>query len=299
MTTRSLSCTQPGGTPPPGLPSPESVLGRVGGENFAVASRVLPAAARRHLLAFYGFARFTDQIGDTYGGDRLAALDWLEEETHRALSGPSGRAHPLVGPAVESVVRLGIDPQPLFDLIEANRRDQLLHTYADFETLVGYCRLSANPVGRLVLGAFGYCDHERLALSDAICTALQLIEHWQDVREDAEAGRIYLPAEDLERFGVGTVDLAGPPPASPALRSLMAFEVARARTWMDLGAPLVAMLGGRARWAVVGFVAGGRAALDDLARRDFDCLVRPGRPAGRSLARNLVLTARSRRGEAA
>jgi squalene synthase HpnC len=299
VTTRSLSYTDTGRAWPPALPTPEEVLGRVAGENFAVASRLLPASAREHLVAFYGFARFTDQIGDAYQGDRRAALDWLEQETVRALADPEEPVHPLVGPAARSVLQLGLEHQPLFDLIEANRRDQVVTSYPDFDTLVEYCRLSANPVGWLVLGAFGYRDQARRARSDAVCTALQLVEHWQDVAEDARAGRVYLPADDLRRFGVDPSDLCASAPASQALRSLMAFEVARARTWMDRGAPLVGMIGGRPRLAVIGFVAGGRAALDDLAHRDFDCLMAPARPGRRSLLRNLLLTARTRHREVA
>ena len=298
MTTRSLSCTDGGRQLPPGLPAAGEVLGRAGSENFAVASRLLPRAARRHLLAFYGFARFTDQIGDAYQGDRVAALEWLRQETAGSLAGQSD-AHSLVADATASVNTLGLDPQPLFDLIDANVMDQSVTSYADFDQLLGYCSLSANPVGRLVLGAFGQLDDEKAALSDAVCTALQLVEHWQDVREDALAGRVYLPADDLRRFGVDRRDLALPPPAPPALRSLMVFEVARARRWMDRGADLIGLLHGPARLAVTGFVAGGRAALDDLAARDFDCLVEPSRPKARSLARNLAAVARHGAGRAA
>jgi squalene synthase HpnC len=274
-------------------------LGRAAGENFTVASRVLPRPARRHLMAFYGFARFTDQIGDAYTGDRRAALDWLRAETAAALQPEPGPVHPLVGPAARSVVELGADPQPLFDLIEANCRDQEVHSYETFEDLLGYCRLSANPVGRLVLAAFGYQDRRRFELSDSVCTGLQLVEHWQDVREDARAGRVYLPAEDLVRFGVDPSSLAGEPPASAALEALMAFEVARARTWLEPGSALVAALRGRARVAVAGFVAGGRAALDGIADRDFDVLSPPSRPRVRAVARHMVLTALDRGGEAA
>lgn len=269
------------------------------GENFAVASRVLPAAARRHLLAFYGFARFTDQIGDAYAGDRPAALEWLEDETGRALSGDAEATHPLVIPAVRSVRELGLEGQPLFDLIQANRLDQQVHSYATFDDLLGYCALSANPVGRLVLAAFGVTDAERVARSDSVCTALQLVEHWQDVSEDAHAGRVYLPQEDLDRFGVDSRSLTEPAPASEALRALMAFEVARARRWMDEGARLVAMLHGQPRWAVAGFVAGGRAALDDIARRHFDVLSPPTRPSPWRVARHLLLTLRHPNGPVA
>ena len=298
MTTRSLSYTLPSRDIPPDLPTATEVLGRVGSENFTVASRLLPARVRDHLLAFYGFARFTDQLGDAYAGDRLGALDWLEQETAAALDHPEG-AHPLVGPAARSVVALGLDARPLFDLIEANRRDQMVRSYATFDELLGYCSLSANPVGRLVLGAFGYSDARRIAWSDAVCTGLQLVEHWQDVREDALAGRVYLPGDDLDRFGVNPADLALAPPARAELRALMVFEVARARAWLDRGAPLVASLAGAARLAVAGFVAGGHAALDGIARRDFDVLIPPARPRATALLRHIWLTARSQPGEAA
>lgn len=298
MTTRSLSYTTSEAGRPAGLPTPEKVLGRAAGENFAVASRVLPSRARRHLLAFYGFTRFTDEIGDAYQGDRRAALDWLETETRAALAGDAASSHPLVGPAARSVAELGLDSRPLFDLIEANRQDQDVHTYRTFEDLVGYCRLSANPVGRLVLGAFGYRDERRYALSDAVCTGLQLVEHWQDVREDAVADRIYVPQEDLERFGVDPSTLRGDPPAPQGLRALMAFEVSRARRWLDRGAPLAATMRGRARFAVAGFVAGGQAALDGIAGRDFDVLFPPSRPRATAVARHMLMTARTRDGEA-
>ena len=279
--------------PPPDLPTPDEVLGRAGRENFRVASRLLPAAARRHLLAFYGFARFTDQIGDAYAGDRLVALDWLETDTRAALDGRA--AHPLVEPAARSVVELAIDSRPLFDLIDANRLDQVADRYATFTDLVGYCSLSANPVGRLVLGAFGAANGRTVPLSDAVCTALQLVEHWQDVREDALSGRVYLPAEDLERFGVDVSDLSARPPTPQELRALMAFEVSRTRAWLERGAPLVRELRGPARWAVAGFVGGGRAALDSIAARDFDVLSPPDRPRPWRVARHALVLASGRK----
>lgn len=278
--------------PPPGLPSPAEVLGRAGRENFRVASRLLPAPARRHLLAFYGFARLTDQIGDAYAGDRPAALDWLEAETRAALDGRA--AHPLVEPPARSVAELRIDSRPLFDLIEANRMDQTVDRYATFDDLVGYCKLSANPVGHLVLGVFGAANDRTLPLSDAVCTGLQLVEHWQDVREDAVAGRVYLPVEDLDRFGVEPAQLSGAPPAPQDLRALMAFEVARARTWLDRGSPLVRELRGPARWAVAGFIAGGQGALDAIAARDFDVLSAPTRPRPWNVAGHALVLARRR-----
>ncbi len=294
VTTRSLSYTSDAG-PPPGLPDQSEILGRAAGENFSVASVFLPRSCRRDLMAFYGYARLVDQLGDDYPGDRLAALDWLESETRAALDGAEG-CHVLVADAARSLRRLRSDPTPLFDLIEANRLDQRVRDYSDFAQLLDYCRLSANPVGRLVLAAFGYSDRQRIELSDAICTGLQLVEHWQDVREDARAGRVYLPGDDLDRFGVHRSELTGAGPSSPALRSLMAFEVSRARQWLDRGKPLTSMLAGRFRLAVSGFWAGGHAALDAIADRDFDVLTDPARPRPDRVARRALSAVLGRSG---
>jgi len=280
---------------PADIPGPADILGRARTENFRVASRLLPARSRGHLMAYYGFARLVDQLGDAYDGDRLAALDWLEDETGLALGDP-GRAdlHPLVAGAAGAVRAVGADPATLTDLIAANRQDQVVTAYANRDELVAYCRLSANPVGRFVLAAFGMSTPEREQWSDAICTGLQLAEHWQDVAEDARAGRIYLPADDMARFGVSGQELTGAPPASRALRALLAFEVARARRYLDDGAPLVASLPGRCRWAVAGFWAGGAAALDAIAATGFDPLRGSPRPAPTRVARQLGAVLRDR-----
>ncbi|MGH9054999.1 MAG: squalene/phytoene synthase family protein [Acidimicrobiales bacterium] len=289
MTIRSSSCTQPplaprtvgGAEPgrPAGLPDAGAILGRAAGENFRVASRLLPAASRAHLLAFYGYARLVDQIGDDYQGDRLAALDWVGDQVETALRSPDVPGlHPLVAAAARSVLEVGADPGALRDLVAANRMDQTVATYASFHDLVGYCELSANPVGRLVLAAFGADTALRRRWSDSVCTGLQIAEHLQDVAEDAAAGRCYLPREDMERFGVHADDLTGGPPAGTELRGLMTFEVSRARTLLQAGTALVASLPGRQKWAVAGFVAGGRAALDAVAAAGFDPLCGAARP---------------------
>jgi squalene synthase HpnC len=281
---------------PDGLPGEAEILGRAGGENFPVALRVLPRTVRTHLLAVYGYARLVDQLGDDYAGDRLAALDWVEAEVDRALAGSDGTTlHPLVVRAVATVVEVGADPELLRDLVEANRRDQRITRYATFDDLVEYCRYSANPVGRLVLAIFSVATPERQALSDAVCTALQLAEHLQDLAEDAEAGRVYLPAEDLDRFGVSAASIRGPGPASPAQRALIAFEVARARRLLDEGAALVDGLRGWARLAVAAFVAGGAAALDAVADAGFDPLPGTPRPRPTKVATGLVRTLAGRR----
>jgi squalene synthase HpnC len=168
----------------------------------------------------------------------------------------------------------GLPREPFERLIEANLQDQRVTRYATWPDLLGYCRLSADPVGELVLSVFGRADAERVRLSDAVCTALQVIEHLQDVAEDLARGRIYLPGEDIERFGVGEAALAAPH-ASAAVRALIAHEAARAAQLLDTGQPLVATLHGRPRLAVAAFVAGGRAALGAIAAADYDVLAGP------------------------
>ena len=266
------------------LPSADEVLGRMGGENFPVALRFLPSQTRDRLRAIYGYARFVDQLGDAYPGDRLAALDWLEGELDRGLCGdrPPSDLHPLVGPAVALVTEHGASDEDLRALVGANRMDQEVSAHRSFPDLVAYCRLSADPVGHLVLAAFGQSTPERVVWSDRICTALQLVEHWQDLAEDVRSGRVYLPGEDLARFGVdraelvATADRGGP--AGPALRGLVAFEAHRARSLLEEGEPLIGALTGWARVAVTGFVAGGHAALDALAASGFDPFAGAPRP---------------------
>ncbi len=248
-------------------------------ENFPVALRVLPARYRRHLVAVYGYARHVDDLGDEPlddGLDRLAALDHVEAELHDLYAGADVR-HPVLRALAPTVAECRLPLDPLVRLIEANRVDQHVTRYETFEQLVGYCTLSANPVGELVLHIFGQADAAAVALSDRVCTALQLVEHLQDVAEDHRRGRVYLPAADLERFEVTEADLAGRT-ASRRLRELIGFEAERARAWLDAGAPLVSALHGWGRLAVGGYLAGGRATLDALAAADHDPLAVTVRP---------------------
>ena len=244
----------------------EEVVANAPGENFPVALRLLPARHRRHLTNLYFFARLTDDLGDeARDGNadvtelRLRLLDELAADVDRIYAGGTPES-PVMRAMAETVRECGVPAQPLLDLIQANRQDQQVTRYPAYADLERYCELSANPVGQIVLYIFGVATGERIALSDNICTALQLAEHWQDVAEDLGNGRIYLPGEDLERFGCTEADLAAPT-AGPAVRQLMTFETDRASRLLDQGAPLVGTLRGSARLAVAGYLAGGRAAL--------------------------------------
>jgi squalene synthase HpnC len=251
------------------VPSPAAVMAQARQENFPVASLLLPRNVRSHLLALYGFARLVDDVGDEADGDRLALLAEIEADLERVWDGTARQ--PLIARLQPTVAECKLPIEPFRKLIEANRRDQVVHRYQTFEELLAYCDLSANSVGELVLRIFGAATPERLRLSEKVCSALQLVEHWQDVAEDYANGRIYLPAEDRERFGVAETDL-GAASAGPELRRLMAFEVERTRRLLDEGAPLVRTLRGRWAFAGAAFVAGGRSALAAIERADYDVL---------------------------
>ncbi|WP_190213285.1 squalene synthase HpnC [Kitasatospora indigofera] len=303
-------------------PSAGVTLDKADLENFPVAPFFLPAAWRTDLMAVYGFARLVDDAGDGDLADpagtarqldvaapapgrpaagapagppgaaetafRLALLDGLERDLDRvfeaALDPAADRPrHPLMRALVPLVGRHALTPEPFRRLIEANRVDQTTARYPGYQDLTDYCRLSADPVGRLVLSIAGVSTPERIALSDAICTALQIVEHLQDVAEDLARGRIYLPAEDLARFGVTEADLAAPS-AGPAVRELVAFEADRARTLLDRGAPLVGTVRGRLRLLLAGFTAGGYAALAAVEAAGYDVLAQQAKPDKRRLA---------------
>jgi squalene synthase HpnC len=218
----------------------------------------------------------TGQHEPGHGGadDGSAGRAWASQRGAGHDGPPELSVIRALGPAV---AQCGIPQQPFLDLIAANRQDQLVTRYPTFDDLRGYCRLSADPVGRIVLHVFGAFSPARAELSDRVCTALQLAEHWQDVGEDFRAGRIYLPGEDMARHHCAESDLAAAR-SSPALRALIAFETQRARALLDAGAPLVGTLHGYARAAVAGYVAGGRAALAAIAAADHDVLRATPRP---------------------
>lgn len=261
-------------------------------ENFPVALRLLPRKLRADLIAVYNIVRVIDDLGDQADGDRVALLEQFRVDLVVVWEG--GRPdHPVLRRLVPTVQARRLEREPFERLIQANLADQRVHRYATYSQLRGYCALSAEPIGRLVLALFEVRDTAGALteLSDRICTALQLIEHWQDVVEDRRAGRVYLPQEDLTAYGVAEAELDGSI-ASPALRRLMAFEVTRAAELLDSGAPLVGLLNGWARLAVAGYVAGGRAALDALRRSDGDVLGGPPRPRRRDVLRHLLAALR-------
>jgi len=270
---------------------PEAVMAKAANENFPVAPLLLPRAVRRHLLAIYGFARLVDDLGDEAPGDRLAQLDRIECDLDRIYAAPDSPdppapSHPLLAELAATVRAFDIPSEPFRRLVQANRQDQTVSRYQRYEDLVAYCELSANPVGHLVLYVFRAVTPERMALSDDICTALQLTEHWQDVAEDLARDRVYLPQEDLARFSVDDAELAAPR-AGERVRRLLEFEVGRAAELFDRGAPLVETLRGRARLTVAGFLAGGRAALAAIADAGYDVLSMSPKPTRRRVAREL------------
>jgi squalene synthase HpnC len=264
---------------------------KITSENFPVALRVLPARARDHLRRAYAFARFVDDVGDRAAGDRPALLDIVERDVRelaggRAVLGPVRDLAPLL---TDHHLRL----QPLLDLVEANRRDQLISRYETFDDLLDYCRLSAAPVGRIVLAIAGVSDPGAHRRSDQVCAALQVLEHCQDVGEDAAAGRVYLPATDLRTFGVSEAELTAAR-TSPALRRVVALQAGRAEQLLDAGRPLVRGLHGWARIAVLGYVSGGRATAAALRRADHEVLARRVRPSKPAIARYATLLAAGR-----
>jgi squalene synthase HpnC len=278
------------------VPTAESVYVQAASENFPVASWLLPRAVRADLMAVYGFARLTDDIGDESGGDRLAHLAWLEEELDRAVRGEA--THPVMRRVGATVAARTLSIQPFRDLIAANRQDQTVRRYETLDDLVAYCRLSANPVGRLVLEIFGAATPDRVALSDDVCTGLQIVEHLQDVAEDLAADRVYLPLADLRAEGCDETALRAAS-AGPALRRVISLEAARARRLLFSGVPLAASLPVRPKVAVAAFAAGGMAALDAVEAAGFDVLALRCGPRRARFAARLTLVLASTLGRSA
>ncbi len=251
-------------------------------ENFPVASWLCPPALRAPIAAIYGFARTADDLadeGDATPAERLAALAEYSTELHRVAAGhpPGARWAAVFGP-LQGAIRDHALPVPLLtDLLSAFTQDIVRTagglTYADRDGLLDYCRRSANPVGRLLLHLYGIHDARALARSDAICTALQLINFWQDFSVDLPRGRHYLADADLARFGVERA-LLQRQPLDPRARALVADAAAWARALMDEGAPLVHQVPGRMGWELRLVVQGGLRILDKVEALRGESLVR-------------------------
>jgi len=235
-------------------------------ENFPIGSFLLPRRLRRDLAAVYAFARGGDDLADEGDpGGRLARLAAYEERLLACVDDPVFLA---LG---NTIATHGLAIEPFRDLLTAFRRDAAgeTRTMATFADLLEYCRCSANPVGRIVLGLFGYHDAERQLRSDEICTALQFTNCWQDVAKDLERGRVYLPQEDLDRFA-GSREALASGRLTPGFAALMAFEVDRARAWFERGLGLAALVHGRLRREVRLFAHGGLAVLARIEETGYD-----------------------------
>jgi squalene synthase HpnC len=245
-------------------------------ENFTVASLLLPRRLLRHFHAVYAYCRWADDLADeTGGGERaLELLRWWREQLLRCYQGEA--SHPVFIALADTVRRYRIPPDPFLDLLRAFEQDQHVKQYDTYEQLRDYCRRSANPVGRLVLYLSRCFDAERAALSDNICTALQLANFWQDVSRDFAIGRVYLPAEDRRKFGYSDIDLEEQRFNHP-FEELMRFEVDRTRDLFYRGMPLVDLVAGEVQADVELFLRGGLAVLRKIESCGYN--VWAGRPA--------------------
>jgi squalene synthase HpnC len=266
-------------------------LARTHYENFTVGSWFLPRDKRPHVYGIYSYCRSVDDLGDEatqatliptfpleegrggptfpQGEYRLALLDWWQAELEACYSGTP--SHPVMVAVQETIQTFDIPPEPFLKLIEANRMDQRMQRHPTYPDLLHYCDHSANPVGHLFLYLFGYRDSERQRLADYTCTALQLANFWQDLARDYQKGRIYLPLEDMSRFGYAEEELSRGV-VNGRFRQLMAFEVDRAMQLFRQGAALADTLDGRVKLDVALFTRGGVAVLRAIQRQGYDVL---------------------------
>lgn len=240
-------------------------------ENFHVATWFLPKALRPHFHAIYAYCRISDDLGDEVGStaEALALLELWGEELDACYAGRA--RHPVFVALAETIRECGIPKEPFADLLTAFRQDQTVARYATMEDVLQYCRYSANPVGRLVLYACGEADEEKFQLSDATCSALQLANFWQDVREDWVRGRVYLPQKDMEFFRVSDTIIAEGI-ATPEFRALMHCEVNYARDLFEQGLPLIGMVNRDLALDLDLFSRGGLEILRAIEQRDYDVL---------------------------
>jgi len=264
-------------------------LARTHYENFSVATWFLPKRMRQHFFNVYAYCRISDDLGDEVG-DANASLRMLDEWESQLKACYTGNPrHPVFVALTETVRQCDI-PQPAFaDLLTAFRQDQTVSRYPTFDDLLGYCRNSANPVGRLVLYVCGYRDAERQRLSDFTCTALQLANFWQDVSLDYDKGRIYLPLQDLKRYGVSEEDISAQR-NTPDFCEMMRFEVERAREWFQRGLPLARQVDKELAIDIELFSRGGLEILNAIERQGYKVL---GQRPAITKSRKLALVARA------
>ena len=256
-------------------------------ENFSVASWFLPKHLRQHFFNVYAYCRISDDLGDEVG-DKQASLELLDQ-WHRELDAcyDGSPKHPVFVALAETVRQFDIPKHEFSDLLTAFRQDQTVTRFETFDDVLHYCHYSANPVGHLVLYLCGYRDAERQALSDFTCTGLQLANFWQDVSVDYEKDRVYLPLEDLRRFGVTEDDIAKGQ-NTPAFCAMMRFEVERARDWFGRGLPLVSKVDQELAIDLDLFSRGGLEILNAIEKQGYAVL--GNRPAI-SKSRKLALVA--------
>lgn len=242
-------------------------------ENFSVASLLLPRRLLPHFHAIYAYCRWADDLADEVGAsdDALYLLAWWRNELLRCYDGQP--RHPVMIALEPTVRRFGIPPTPFFDLLTAFEQDQRVQRYRTYDELLGYCRNSANPVGHLILYLGEVFEPRRAALSDAVCTALQLANFWQDVARDYAIGRVYLPEEDRERFGWSEADLQAQR-FTPAFAQLMRFEVERTRQLFEQGLPLVGLMPADLQADVELFIRGGQGILGKIEQAGYNVLAR-------------------------
>jgi squalene synthase HpnC len=262
-------------------------------ENFSVATWFLPKNLRQDFFNVYAYCRISDDLGDEVG-DAAASLTLLDEWQKQLDACYEGNPlHPVFVALGQTVKKFEIPKHEFSDLLIAFRQDQTVTRFATFDDVLAYCRYSANPVGHLVLYLCAYHDAERQQLSDYTCTALQLANFWQDVTVDYAKGRIYLPLEDLKRYGVTEQDIEQNR-NTPAFREMMKFEVARAREWFDRGLPLVQKVDNALAVDLELFTRGGQEILKAIERQSFAVL---GRRPVISKPRKLALVARAALGK--
>jgi len=246
-----------------------SRLARTHYENFTVASLLLPRRLLQHFHNVYAYCRWADDLADEAGGGAhaLDLLEWWKQELQRCYD--SEPSHPVMVALQDTIRSFHIPRNPFLDLLFAFEQDQLVKRYQTYEQLLGYCRYSANPVGRLVLYLCEAHNDENRGLSDYVCTALQLANFWQDVARDFDLGRVYLPDEDRKQFGYADADLERRR-FTPAFAELMRFEVERTRDLFYRGMPLVERMAPNVRLDIELFIQGGLAILRKIERLGYN-----------------------------